>query len=567
MSAISETSVLVVGGGPVGLVMAAELLRHGVDCRVIDKLAEPPVWSKAAAVHARTLEVFEDMGLVDQVLARGRKMVGLNMYAGARRLAHVTIDIPGTAYPYMLGIEQSETERLLRGHLQRLGGALERSVELVDFEARDDGVLATLRGTDGGLERVRADWLVGCDGARSTVRDRLGLAFEGSTFEQRLLQADVRLTLPFEVAPDEAVMFVSPAGAMGALPLLSEGRYRVIALSPPEEHSAESFESMQAIARLRAPEGVELSDPAWIAGFRFHGRLVAHYRRGRIFLAGDAAHIHSPAGAQGMNMGIQDAYNLAWKLALVHRGRARAELLDSYEPERRPVAEATVKVTDRGTKAAIRMLSLQSRLAQGLRNQIVSLVVNSGIIPNRAFKALGGLEVAYRDSPAVSELKSSIWSAKVTAGHDDEQPNVGDWFAFNRAPSPGERVRDLELAAAPSTLYALLRGTRHHLLLFDGEAATRAGYENLGLIAEVVGARFGESIEVHVVVPADTAPAALRPGASIVLDGDRRLHGHFGASSECLYLVRPDGYVGYRSQPASFEHLMEYLDRWFVAAA
>jgi 2-polyprenyl-6-methoxyphenol hydroxylase-like FAD-dependent oxidoreductase len=567
----SEVDVLVVGGGPVGLTMAGELMRHGVRCRVVDKLEAPPIWSKAAGIQARTMEVFELMGLVDELLARGRKMVGVNVFSGTKRVAHLDLDIPGTSYPYILGMEQRQTERLLTAHLERLGGRLERPVELIGFAQSDEGVEATLRHAEGTEERVRAGWLVGCDGARSFVRHELELPFEGSTFEQTLLQGDVRVKVPFELAPDEAFLFVSPHGPIGGLPLLEDGRYRVIAMAPPDDRLAPTLENLQALATERGGAGFEVSDPAWVADFRFHGRLVSRYRVGRVFLAGDAAHIHSPAGAQGMNMGIQDAFNLAWKLALVVRGLARPELLDSYEAERRPVADATVRTTDRGTKAALRFLSLRSTLAQALRNQIVGMVINTGIVPNRAFRRLGGLMVDYTSSPAVGEYHSSVWRANLAGARVGEHPNVRDWYAFNQGPGPGERVADLVLEPSdggpPTSLYALLTEPRHALLLFDGAEATPEGYDNLNRIADAVEGRFGGAVRVHVVVPSDAVPAVLARRRSVVLDEQRLLHAHFGSSTESLYLVRPDGYVGYRSQPADFEHLMAYLDTVFVPRA
>ena len=564
--------VLVVGGGPVGLAMACELHRHGVRCRVVDKNEGPQVWSKAAAMTPRTLEVLEDVGVGPRLREVGRAVYGMAIHKGVERIAHITFAAEGTPFPNTLGIAQRDTELILADHLKTLGGALERPVELRSFEETADGVQATLVGPSGAEEVVHARWLVACDGARSTVRERLGLPFEGSTFEQNLIQADVKVDLPFWNDPGEAVIFLSPEGIVGALPLLAENRWRVIALDMPDPDAEATFDVFRSVVRRRVPEGVSVHDPAWVAKFRFHGRIVPSYRVGRVFLAGDAAHIHSPVGGQGMNMGIQDAYNLAWKLALVVRGRARPTLLDSYDPERRPVGRATVGVTDRATKAVMRFLSLRSPLATALRDQAVAFLMSSGLVGDRVFQRVGQLGVGYAGSPAVGEHQVSVWSGDVAlARHRDrELPALSDWVDFGRGLGAGDRVPDVDLSREideEATLFGLLRGTRHTLLLFDGLAATSAGYENLAGIARRVAGLHGDLFRVYIVTPRAARPAELAPDLEVILDDDASLHRHFGSASESLFVVRPDGHVGFRSQPADGERLLAWLDTFLVRAS
>lgn len=557
-------NVLIVGGGPVGLTMACALVRYGVECRVIDQNAAPQIWSKAAGVMPRTLEVLRDLGVAEALVERGRPMYGLNAYQGTKRIAHVTLHLEGTPYPFLLGVSQRETELLLAARLEAIGGRFDREVELVSFEQDDGGVRAQLRHASGETEEVRAAYLVGADGAHSTVRRGLGFAFEGSTFEQTLWQADVRVRFPFEADPNEAHAFPSPSGMMGALPLLGEGRYRVIALAPPHPEREPTLEGMQEIARERMPEGVELYDPAWVAGFRFHGRLAERYRDRRVFLAGDAAHIHSPVGAQGMNLGIQDAYNLAWKLALVVHGRGRPILLDSYEPERRRIAAGVVRGTDRATRGAMRALSLRHPIATALRAQLISVVADIGFLQSQLAQTLGGIRVGYPDSPIVGEHHSSIWTTELGTPAD-ERPRLGDWLRFGDGPGPGQRVPDLDLPeGAPfSTLHELLLGIDHVLLLFDGSASTEAGYANLDAIADRVRRRYGDRVRTYVVAPHAERPAALA-WTDVLLDPEAEVHGAFGCGSEALYLIRPDGYVGFRSQPAVEPELLRYLETIFV---
>ncbi len=552
---------LVVGGGPVGLTMACELTRHGASCRIVDKNAAPQRWSKAAGVMPRTLEVLRDMGVADALLERGRPVYGVNMHQNGKRLAHIAIHLDGTPYPYILGVSQRETELVLAAHLDRLGVRFEREAELIALEQNDEGVQATLRHADGREENVRARYAIGCDGAHSTVRGALGLAFEGSAFEQALWHADIRIHYPFEVDPGEAQVFVSEHGVMGALPVHRDGRYRLIAMTPPRDDLNPTLEDMRELAKLRLPEGTTIDDPEWITGFRFHGRLAEHYRVGRVFLAGDAAHIHSPAGAQGMNMGIQDAYNLGWKLALVLRGAGQPAILDSYEAERRPIAAGIVKTTDRGTRAALRMLALRSPILTKLRGQFVSFVADLGVLQGQIMQTLGQVRVGYPDSPIVAEHHSSVWTAEL-GSRKDERPRLSDWMQFADGPGPGRRVPDLELA--DGTLLDLLQGTTHTLFLFDGSAATSAGYANLDSIAERVMRRYGDLVRIHVVVPSAERPADLR-WSHVLLDPESALHAHFGCGSEGLYLIRPDGYVGFRSQPADEPALLRYLERIFMA--
>lgn len=561
---MTKPDVLVVGGGPVGLTMGCELLRHGVSCRLIDQNPEPQVWSKAAGVAARTMEVWHDMGIVDRALERGRPMHGVNLYNGTDRIAHLDIRIPGTPFPYLFGMSQRKTELMLAERFAELGGTFEREVRLDDINQSDDDVEVTLVHKDGRQEEVEVGWVAACDGAKSTVRKLLELPFEGSTFEQTIVQADVKAEFPFAADAHEAVAFVSDEGPVGFLPLLDEGRYRLLLMGvvdPPEEPP---FELIEELVTKRCPEGVRAFDPAWTVSFRFHGRIVPRYRVGRVFLSGDAAHIHSPAGAQGMNLGIQDAYNLAWKLALTIKGATKPEILDSYHHERHPIGKNIVESTDKLTKRAMRVMTLRSPVAQALRNQAAAFVFNSGLISGSAFQTIGMLNVSYANSPIVGEHHQSIWTAEVGSDHTTERPALSEWYQFSRGPGAGERVGDCHVDDE-RTLFDLLRGTNHTLLLFDGNAGTQEGYCTLDSIADRVSRRYGDHIDVHVVTPSSERPQLLKWEGSLIHDLDGVMHEHFGCNSEALYLVRPDGHVGFRTQPAEESQLLRYLETIFVA--
>lgn len=570
MDYVTSTYVLIVGAGPVGLMMGCELLRHGVGCRVIDMNDGPSLWSKAAALQARTLEIFESIGLLERILPKGRPFYGMNVYDGTLRVAHLDIDISGTDYGYMLGISQHDTELALAEHFERLGGKIERNVKLERFVQDDDGVDAELLHRDGTQEAIRVPWLIGCDGSHSTVRKQVGLPFEGSSFEEKLIQADIKVKFPFHVPDDEAIVFVSPHGVGGFLPVLQENRYRLILMAPPEEalHPGPTLAHFQEIVNQRCPEGIVLSEPAWMIGFRIHSRVVPSYRTGRVFLAGDAAHIHSPAGAQGLNLGISDAFNLAWKLALVIRGAAYPSLLDSYHAERHPVANTIVRSTDLATRGMLHVLSLRSPLAQSIRNELVAFLVSQPVFHEKALKAIGGLTADYHQSPIVGEHQVALWRAGLMKDNSTERPALSDWIDFGQGPKPGARVAPVVLPEpfeGKKTLFELMRGTQHTLMLFDGTAQTQAGYRAFERIYKKVNERFGSYVRTYVITPCRVRPAALSAfEGPVLLDTDAMLHRRFGAGSESLYLLRPDGYVGYRSQPADESKLFEYLELIFA---
>jgi 2-polyprenyl-6-methoxyphenol hydroxylase-like FAD-dependent oxidoreductase len=570
-TSLPAVDVLIIGAGPVGLSMAIEALRHGLTCRVVDQAEARSVYSKAQVVHARTLEVFENMGVVDAILAHGRPLHGFRAYAhrGSERVATFQIASIDSHYGYLLSIPQSETERLLEEHLCARGGRLERKVALKHFEQDAAGVTSVLVDAEGHEEAVRSRWLVGCDGAHSTVRKALDLPFEGHTYEQRIIQADVRVDLPLAVDLDETVMLMAP-GVLGALfPLPGEHRYRFVLPLTPDSPATATLECFQEMMKLVGPEGTTVSDPAWMVDFRIHCRIAPRYQVGRVFLAGDAAHIHSPAGGQGMNMGIHDAHNLAWKLALVTRGAASAELLESYTAERRPVAEDTLAMTDTATRGLVFSLGLRNSVALDLRNQVMGLVTGLGAVRERLSRTLSMLEFGYADSPIVAQDRTSLMLANVMTSGATEAPSLRDWAAFGDGPAPGFRAPDVVLdedaQGEPRRLHTALLGTSHTLLLFDGAAHTEAGYRNLARLARQVREAYGPLVRSHIVVPFAERPLALQGEGDVVLDPRFEAHRRYGARSECLYLVRPDGYVAYRCQPADGEKLMAYLARVFTA--
>jgi 2-polyprenyl-6-methoxyphenol hydroxylase-like FAD-dependent oxidoreductase len=338
---------LIVGAGPTGLVMAHELARDGIQCRLIDKAAHRAMESRAIAIHSRTVETFELMRLADAFLSAGHRIAGVNVYGEHGRIAHAAFGMLETRYPFVLGVPQDETERILEECLARLGVRVERNTELVSMAQHESSVAARLRTADR-VQEVEADWLLGCDGAHSTVREQLGISFSGATYPEHFVLADVKVAGDLDHA--EAQVWLQREGALAFFPL-PEDRWRLIVInSPPGWHDEPGLAQCQALVDERGLDRLRLGDPRWTAVFRIHRREAARFRKGRVFLLGDAAHIHSPVGGQGMNMGIQDAFNLGWKLSLVLGNRGHPRLLESYEAERKPVDEAVIRQTDRATR-------------------------------------------------------------------------------------------------------------------------------------------------------------------------------------------------------------------------
>lgn len=389
----NEVQVVVVGAGPAGLTLASELLARGVSTRIIDQRDGAVSASQALALHARSLELFDAAGIADRMVAAGQPMRRMNMYVDGRQLVSLDFRHNGSRFGYGLGIPQRKTELILRQRIAELGGAVTPRTELLDFVQSELGVVARVKDADGAVQSIRAEFMVGCDGARSRVRHGLDLKFEGHPYPERWLMADGRVD--WNSSPDEShAFFGSRGGAVVLLPLPG-GLWRVVLPFVGErEPGSPTLGEIQALIDQRAPRKLVLSDPIWLTDFSCQLRLAARYRVGRVFLAGDAAHIHTPAGGQGMNVAIQDAFNLAWKLGLVLSGSSPDWLLDTYEAERRPAAEGVLNLTD-GIVSMARITNPAKRL---LRDTIVPLASRMPVIQKRATRRTGQLHVAYRSS-------------------------------------------------------------------------------------------------------------------------------------------------------------------------
>ena len=524
-----QVDVLVVGAGPTGLALAAQLQRYGVSFRIIDRALDRAHESRALGVQPRTLEVLAGLGVTEQLVQRGNEAVRLQLHAGRKvvRLQLFDIGADDTAYPYLLFLSQAETERILGDHLAKHGVEIERGVELRELSQSGGGVSCRLRGPGEQEERVQAGYVVGCDGAHSTVRAQAGIAFEGMAYPQTFVLADVEAE---GVERGTAHAFMAAQGILLFFPLESPATWRLIAMRPRSDPTPVdrpvTLGEVQSLVDAYTATPVRLSDPVWMTNFRLHNRGATRYRSGRIFLAGDAAHIHSPAGAQGMNTGIQDVVNLGWKLALVVSGRAGPALLDTYEQERAPVGRRVLRFTDRAFTAG----TSTNPLVRFVRAQIVPRLLPLAVRSRRAralgFRTLAQLAIRYRRSPL-----------SVDGPHP---PRHG--------PKPGDRLPDASVRdrGEARSLHGAVSAPGFHLLLCGPAAAWPAA-----------GAEFEDRwrglVTVHRVTR-DDVPGVLHDHTGVVR---RRLGLH--DPSVVHYLVRPDGHIGYRSGGTNLSGVHAYL--------
>jgi 2-polyprenyl-6-methoxyphenol hydroxylase-like FAD-dependent oxidoreductase len=394
-----RSDVLIIGAGPTGLVLALWLTRMGVAVRLIDKTDAPGTTSRALAVQARTLELYRQLDLTDTVLERGHKVAGINLWARGKRAARVSFEtVAGNLSPYgPFVFPQDQHERLLIERLAAAGVMVERNTELLHFSAAPDSVSATLRGPDGREESCEALYLAGCDGARSIVRQGIGAGFPGGTYDQLFYVADVDATGP--ALDGELHVDLDEADFLAVFPLKGQGRARLIGTVRGDRAAhPESLRFDDVSARAIEHMKVKIRTVNWFSTYHVHHRVADRFRQGRIFLLGDAAHIHSPAGGQGMNTGIGDAINLAWKLKSVLAGQASESLLDTYGAERRAFARKLVATTDRGFTLA----TDESRTAAFIRTRILPIVLPAlfklGSVRRFLYTAVSQLVIEYRAS-------------------------------------------------------------------------------------------------------------------------------------------------------------------------
>lgn len=513
-----DTPVLIVGAGPTGLTLAIMLRLYGVAVRIIDRNLQPSSVSKALGVWSASLEALDAMGVITPFETDGVRLRSLIVGDGPRQLATLAVgDGIDSPYPYPLLLAQSRTEEILGARLAELGTTVERGVELTGFAQDAGGVTAQLKHADGREEAAPAPYLVGCDGARSAVRRGLEIEFEGYTEPQVYLLGDVKID---GGALDRRSIYVwwGENGTVALFPFEPD-IWRVVVARPDDADQSEpTVAELQGHMDRNGPPGTTLRDPSWLSAFRINERLAKSYGTGRIFIAGDAAHIHSPAGGQGMNTGIQDAFNLGWKLAHVLQGRGDAELLlASYEPERRPIAHDVVK----GAAQKLHVGYATSRITRLIRDVAVTVLGNLPAAQKKLQVELSETTVTYHDGPLVALGAPPRRPSRTEVGTRAREAHFSD-------PATGART----------ALWPLLGGTCHTLLLFPdaGQAIDTHLLDGLGDAVRVV-----------------TIPPASDPQGEV-----RKAYDIHGSS---WVLVRPDQVIAARGRSGDLAPLAKYLDR------
>jgi 2-polyprenyl-6-methoxyphenol hydroxylase-like FAD-dependent oxidoreductase len=476
MSATTETDVLIVGAGPVGLFLANECARRGLHGRLVETRAGQSQHSKALAVFPRTMEIFDMAGLVGPFLEAANRVTSVAVVTHGRTLARMRFAPEESPYSFVAMVPQNVTEMLLATALQSRGGTIEYETTFVSAVQDGDGVTVTLDRRGERLE-IRAAFLVGCDGPHSAVRHFLGLPFTGAQYETTYMLADVETN---DALPsDELQLCPSEAGPVAVFPM-SATRRRIIASVERPDGDAPSLELVQSVIAQRGPRDLQARALHWSSYFHTHHRQVARLGIGRIFIAGDAAHIHSPFGGQGMNTGLHDVWNLAWKLDLVVRGRAHRALLETYSAERRPVIKSVIETTDFLAKA----LGTPSRLAQVLRDAVIPMVSRLAPFQHAFVQRLSELGVAYRTSPIV-EGAGERWFDDSLRGGSGIRSRFLLVLGHGAAEPTLEAAR--RLARAWPDAVEVRRGDRHGLTLVrpDGYVAYAAHGADLAALRTI----------------------------------------------------------------------------------
>jgi 2-polyprenyl-6-methoxyphenol hydroxylase-like FAD-dependent oxidoreductase len=509
-----KTDVIIIGGGPTGLSLACQLVRHGIGFVVVEKNEGVTKYSKALGVQARTLEIYEQMGLASKAIERGAIAGKVRLLEGGEVRGEMPLSEIGeglSAYPYMLLLEQSRNEELLYEYLQQHGREVLWQTELESFSQHAGGVTARIKTAGGESQTVEAKYLVGCDGARSSVRQDLGLTFEGSTFERLFYVVDAQID--WELPHDAIQICLAREVFTAFFPMKGDKRYRIIGTFPEgveKEGGEVVYEEIEEQIREEAQLSLEISQVNWFSLYKVHSRRVNKFSEGRCFVAGDAAHIHSPAGAQGMNTGIQDAYNLAWKLALVIKGQADEKLLETYNEERLENAKRLLETTDRFFEFAAGSNWLMSLIRTTIFPPLAGYVATLNATRKRVFPLVSQIGINYRGC-ALSD----------SARDEDFHVKAGDRMPY--------------LLIDGQSIYERLREPRFHLLTFsDGTVDARQAQSECEN-------GFSQLADYHAF--------ALDPHVAEV----------FGTDRPFTVLLRPDNYIGFISSGISARGLKRYL--------
>jgi 2-polyprenyl-6-methoxyphenol hydroxylase-like FAD-dependent oxidoreductase len=517
MKSTIKTEVVIIGAGPTGLSLACQFARYGVDFVILEKNEGLTPYSKAIGVHARTLEIYEQLGLAQKAVEQGTIAGKGRLLVGGEVRGEIDFSNIGeglSPYPFVLMLEQSKNERLLHEYLQSHRKEVLWRTELEGFSQNDSGVTAQVKAADGASQTIEANYLVGCDGPKSLVRRTLGLSFAGSTFERMFYVADAQVDWKFShealhicLSKDTFVVF---------FPLKGEKRYRIVGVFPEEFAKEEGdilYEEIEARIKKEAKLDLDIHDVEWFSTYKVHTRHVSKFSAGRCFLAGDAAHIHSPAGAQGMNTGIQDGYNLAWKMALVLQGKSNEKLLDTYNEERLENAMNLLQTTDRMFQFAAGSEWFLAFLRTNVLPPLAKYILGFDSVKRFIFPLLSQIGINYRHG-----------SLSRHAGDEDFKVKAGDRMPY--------------LLVDGKSLYDQLQQPKFHWLVFSD------AQEDFQAVKAEFESQYGEFVDFNAVL------------------FDPQVAEVFGAIYPFSVLLRPDNYIGFISTGIPSSGFSVYLNEF-----
>ncbi|WP_218814288.1 FAD-dependent monooxygenase [Rickettsiella endosymbiont of Dermanyssus gallinae] len=525
-----DTEVLIIGAGPTGLMMACQLLRFGVSFRTLDKQKDRALESRAFAIQAKSMEIFQNLGLSSEFLKVARTGIDFAFFINEKKQAAISFaKFPqqNTPFPSIYFLPQTETERILIEFLEKKNIFIEREKELVTFSQDKNTVNVKIKNClTGEIQEICCAYIVGCDGAHSTVPHTLNFSFEGAAYKQSFILADA--TIEWRFSSDKFLFFLRKHGIFVHIPLTKTfSRIMLARRADPSSQgklSTPSITEIEIAAHNITQTPVKLINPIWLSQFYLHHRGVQTYCQKRAFLAGDAAHIHSPVGGQGMNTGIQDATNLAWKLALVLKKRTSKQLLMSYETERHRIGKILLKTTDR----FFSFMTAKNYLVSLLRNLFlpffIRFVFAKKHAEQRLFWFMSQLNIHYHSNEFIYEITKNANTA------------------FKKGPHAGYRAPDAPINA--SSLFSMLRDKPFHLLLFQRGKTQQADLENLKLLAY----SYADWVHIH--------PFQASPDNEVLFQ-------RYGVTSAAIYIIRPDGYIGFRAYGYDLTAANNYLKRLF----
>lgn len=511
--------VLITGAGPTGLMMACQLLRANVKFRIIDKNLSRAHESRALVIHPKSMELFENLGLAKEFQKAAKRSIGVQVVVHNEvkvDLDFSDIGIETTPFPSIYFLSQAETERILIEHLEKHGVVIERGTELASFQQNNESIIgqvfesANLEYSD-----FECRFLVGCDGAHSKVRHILDLPFKGAPYEQEFLLADLELKWPF--AHDKLSLFLGKNGIMAHFPLTNQISRLIISADKRKSEEQPTLHEIQDAIREFISVPFEASNPLWLSRFHLHHRIVPTYQKDHVFLAGDAAHIHSPVGGQGMNTGLQDAANLAWKLALVLKGIAPESLLETYSQEREPIGRKLIHTTDRMFTAVTNSHPWVIRLRDWFFPQAMKIILSSAQARKRAFHFVSQLAIHYHENAFIK---------------DTESLSSDQHWAGKRAPFA---------ETAQGSLFELMKGAKFHVLLFNNPDENGASLRELSEL-------YNGLIQIH---------------SFQANDQNAELFKRYDVKESAIFLIRPDGYIAFHSTGTQILQLKEFLQKIF----